>query len=113
MGLAIYNNMFVDMPVAHACFKILLDRKLDLDDLAQWQPETAKSLRFILDYSDHKQLALEDLVCRNFVVDVERFGVTEEVELCEGGHQIPVTRKNREEFVRLFIDYTFKQQCAG
>lgn len=25
MGLAIYNNMFIDMPMAHACYKILLD----------------------------------------------------------------------------------------
>jgi hypothetical protein len=25
MGLAIYNNMFIDMPMAHACYKLLLD----------------------------------------------------------------------------------------
>jgi len=25
MGIAIYNNMFVDMPMVHACFKLLLD----------------------------------------------------------------------------------------
>jgi hypothetical protein len=25
MGIAFYNNMFVDMPVAPACYKILLD----------------------------------------------------------------------------------------
>ena len=25
MGIAFYNNMFVDMPIAPACYKILLD----------------------------------------------------------------------------------------
>jgi hypothetical protein len=44
MGLAFYNNMFVDMPVVPACYKILLDKEPDLHDLAKWQPETAKSL---------------------------------------------------------------------
>jgi hypothetical protein len=27
MGLAFYNNMFVDMPVVPACYKILLESK--------------------------------------------------------------------------------------
>lgn len=44
MGIAFYNNMFVDMPVVPACYKILLDVAIDLNDMAQWQPETAKSL---------------------------------------------------------------------
>jgi E3 ubiquitin-protein ligase HUWE1 len=61
-----------------------------------------------LDYKDHSKCPLEDLLCRTFTVDVERFGVTEEVELCEGGYNIPVTRHNREEFVKLYIDYEFK-----
>jgi hypothetical protein len=33
--------------------------------------------------------------------------------LKEGGSKIAVNRYNREEFVRLYIDYEFKQQCAG
>jgi hypothetical protein len=33
MGLAIYNNMFLDMPMAHACYKFLLDQDPDLEDL--------------------------------------------------------------------------------
>jgi len=44
MGIAFYNNMFVDMPVVPACYKILLNQEPDLNDMAQWQPETAKSL---------------------------------------------------------------------
>ena len=50
MGIAFYNNMFVDMPVAPACYKLLLDQDCDLKDMAMWQPEIANSLQYILDY---------------------------------------------------------------
>jgi hypothetical protein len=36
MGLAFYNNMFIDMPVVPACYKILLGVEPDLHDMAQW-----------------------------------------------------------------------------
>lgn len=36
MGLAIYNNMFIDMPMVHACYKLLLDVEPSLEDYAQW-----------------------------------------------------------------------------
>ena len=76
MGLAIYNNLFVDMPVAPACYKLLLDQEPDLRDLAMWQPETAKSLQYILDYDESKNdyKKLEDIVGRSFTVDFEQFG---------------------------------------
>ena len=42
-----------------------------LADYAQWQPETAKSLQYILDFDDASQGgSLEDIVCRTFSVDV-------------------------------------------
>lgn len=71
MGIALYNNTFIDLPLVHATYKILLDEKPTLEDYAQWQPETAKSLKFILDYEDHEKSSLEDIVCRNFTIDVE------------------------------------------
>ena len=36
MGIAIYNNTFIDFPFPTACFKLLLDEEPDLQDLAQW-----------------------------------------------------------------------------
>lgn len=76
MGIATYNNTFLDMPVVPACYKILLDQEPDLHDLAKWQPETARSLQFILDYDESKNgnKKLEDIVGRNFTVDFEQFG---------------------------------------
>ena len=44
MGIAIYNNTFIDLPFPRACYKVLIDQEPDLDDLRQWEPETAQSL---------------------------------------------------------------------
>ena len=75
MGIAIYNNTFINLQFPQACYKILLGQTLDLDDLRQWQPETANSFQFMLDYDEEKEgVPLEDVVCRNFTVTVENFG---------------------------------------
>lgn len=72
MGIAFYNNMFIDMPVVPACYKILLNLEPDLNDMIQWQPEIAKSLKYILDYkeSENNGVKLEDIVCRTFSVEI-------------------------------------------
>lgn len=111
MGLAIYNNVHIDLPLAHACYKILLEKELDMEDFMQWQPEAAKSMKFILDYEDHHKATLEDIICRSFTVDVEHFGAVEQVELKPGGNEIMVDRYNREEFVQLFIQFEFLNSC--
>lgn len=35
------------------------------------------------------------------------------MELIPGGKDILVTRHNREEFVKLYIEYEFKKQCEA
>jgi hypothetical protein len=102
MGIAIYNNTFIDLPFPHACFKILLDQEPELEELAQWQPETAKSLQFILDYND-PNVPLEDVIMRSFVADVTVLGAVNEVELKPNGANILVTKENRREFVALYL----------
>lgn len=36
MGIAVYNNTFIDMPFPRACYKVLVDEEPNLDDLRQW-----------------------------------------------------------------------------
>ena len=111
MGIAIYNNTFIDMPFPRAAYKLLLDEEPNLDDLAQWQPEIAKSFTDMLNYeaSANGGALLEDVLCRSFTTDVEQFGQKTEMELIPGGKDILVTKDNREEFVRLFIEFEFKK----
>ena len=41
MGLAIYNNILLDVPFPLVCYKTLLFQEPTLDDLREWQPEIA------------------------------------------------------------------------
>lgn len=71
MGIAYYNNMFVDMPLAPACYKILLDQEPNLQDMKMWQPEIASSLQYILDYEGTAPL---DSIAGNFSVSEKQYG---------------------------------------
>ena len=76
-----------------------------MDDLRQWDPETAASLQFMLDYDEKQQgMPLEEMVQRTFTVTVENFGAHEEVELIPKGSEVLVTKKNVRRFVKLFIE---------
>ena len=41
MGLAIYNNIILDVSFPLACYKLLLFEEPNFDDLREWQPEIA------------------------------------------------------------------------
>lgn len=67
-----------------------------------------------MDYDENKNdnKKLEDIVWRSFTLDTAEFGEVKEIELVPGGKNIQVSQDNKEEFVRLFIEYEFKKQCA-
>lgn len=114
MGIAVYNNTFIDLPFPRACYKVLIDQEPDLDDLRQWEPDTAQSLDTLLSWDDAKMGGkMEDIVLRTFTVDVEVFGAITQKELKENGSNILVTKNTVKEFVRLYIDFQFKKQCEG
>ena len=70
-----YNNTFIDLPFPMACFKVLIDEEPSLDDLRQWEPETAQSLEAMLNWDEAKMGGkIEEIVCRTFTADVESFG---------------------------------------
>jgi len=116
IGLALSNQYIIEVPLAPTCFKLLMGHEPSLDDLKQWQPETAKSLQYILDYDDEGTVALEDVICRNFIMDVSHVAedgkrINTEVDLIENGSQTPVKLSNRQQYVSLFVNFEFRQQC--
>ena len=114
MGIAVYNNTFINLPFPRACYKLLIDQEPDLDDFRQWEPETAKSFDMMLDWDETQGGGrMEDVLCRTFTCNVEQFGEVQERELIENGAQVMVSKSNVHEFVRLYIDFKFKKQCEG
>ena len=109
MGLAPQNQVILDIPILSTCYKILLDKQPDFDDLVEWQPEIAKSFKYILEYEE--ETPLEDVLARTFTIDLEIFGEKVTENLKKDGDKIYVTKENRQEFIDLYIDHLFIKQC--
>ncbi|GAA6022166.1 hypothetical protein JCM10207_003931 [Rhodosporidiobolus poonsookiae] len=124
VGLALYNLATLDIPLPSVTYKKLLSEPVTLSDLAQVQPALARGLQALLNYDGD----VEETFCRTFVAEYEAWGETVEVELVERGREVPVTKANREEFVRLYTAFHltdsvsaqfdafaegFREVCAG
>lgn len=62
-----------------------------------------------MNYNEETPLA--DALGMTFTVPVENFGAVTDVELKANGDSIFVNEQNREEYVNLFVHYTFVKQC--
>ena len=86
MGLAIYNNIILDVSFPQAIYKLLLFEEPNFDDLKEWQPDIAQSLEYILNYAE--ETPLEEALGMNFTIQVENFGEHRDVELMPGGTEV-------------------------
>lgn len=68
-------------------------------DLESIDPEFHKSLQWMLDND------ITDVIDQEFTIEDDQFGEQKIVELKEGGKSIPLTEENKEEYVRLVVQY--------
>ncbi|MCJ1433157.1 putative E3 ubiquitin-protein ligase [Xylographa pallens] len=117
LGLAIYNSTILDVALPPFAFRKLLASAPNyngpvtsltrvpvgytLDDLAEWRPSLARGLRQLLEYDGNVQ----ETFCREFIIDVDRYGQIGQVPLCTNGENRAVTNNNRQEFVDLYVRY--------
>ncbi|ESO93074.1 hypothetical protein LOTGIDRAFT_119782, partial [Lottia gigantea] len=120
MGLAVYNSINLDVRFPPACYKKLLSpavvpfsnpratvgvSNFNLDDLIQTQPEVAKGLQDLLEYPGD----VEEDFCLTFLVSHSEFGSVTTTPLKPNGEKIPVTSKNRKEYVSLYVDWVLNK----
>ncbi len=72
-----------------------------LEDLSEIMPDVASSLREVLSYKGD----VEDDLMVTFQASIEEYGKVITTDLKSGGKDVPVTNKNRDEFVRLYLDW--------
>ena len=117
LGLAIYNSTILDVAFPSFVFKKLLasapastaptssapkiQQTYSLEDLAEYRPVLARGLQQLLDFDGDVQ----ETFCRDFVVEMDRYGEVVQIPLCPGGERKPVTNANRREFVDLFVHH--------
>ncbi|KAI9792430.1 MAG: putative E3 ubiquitin-protein ligase [Peltula sp. TS41687] len=123
LGLAIYNTTNLDISLPPFIFKKLLASapstsafssasrgalNPSLEDLAEYRPALAKGLQQLLDYEGN----VEEVFCRDFVAETERYGQTIQTPLCAHGEKTAVTNANRREFVDLYVRYLLDTAVA-
>lgn len=101
LGLAIYNSIILDVHLPMATYKKILGMPTGIKDLEEFNPGLAKGLKDLLDFEGN----VEEVFCRNFYIETEVFGQMKKHQLIENGENIPVTNENREEFVRLYVNW--------
>ena len=97
IGMSIFNRTTINLRFPLALYKKMRDISVDFDDLADFDPEYARSLLDILTYEGD----VENEMCLDFTYKGE--------PIIEGGENIPVTAANRRLFVDRTIDYIFNK----
>lgn len=99
LGLALYHNQLINAYFTRSFYKHILGIPVSYTDVASIDPEYAKNLQWILDH-DISELGLD----LTFSVETDVFGSMEEMDLKPGGSKIPVTEKNKAEYVQLVTE---------
>jgi hypothetical protein len=104
VGLAVYNSVLLDVNFPAAIYRKLLGMPLGLEDLPDKLLQ--KSLQQLLDYAGDD---VEEIFCLNFAFGWTDLGRERTVELKPGGSSIPVTKENKEEYVRLYVKWLLEE----
>ncbi|KAG1658414.1 E3 ubiquitin-protein ligase NEDD4 [Nymphon striatum] len=99
-GMAVFHGKLLDAFFIRPFYKMMLGKTIVLSDMESVDSEYYNSLKWILD-NDPADLDLR------FQVDEESFGKMLQRELIENGANIPVTQENKEEYIRLIIQWRF------
>ncbi|XP_043268036.1 ubiquitin-protein ligase E3A [Venturia canescens] len=103
LGLAIYNNVILDVRFPMVVYRKLLGRKGGFADLEDWSPTLYRSLTEMLNYTGDDMAETFMQTFRVGYKDV--FGTVLFHELRENGDEIYVNQENKEEFAELYADF--------
>jgi len=104
IAMALFHAKFIDTGFSLPFYKRMLNRKLNLKDIESVDEEFYNSLVWVRDNNlDEHGLELD------FTMDFEVLGKVDTVELKPGGADIAVTEENKEEYIRLMIDWRFSR----
>lgn len=99
IGKALYEGRALDCHFSRAVYKRILGKTVSIKDMETLDLEYYKSLLWMLDND------ISDIITETFSIETDDFGVTEIVDLCENGRNVPVTEENKQEYVQLMVEY--------
>ena len=104
LGLALYNQVILDINFPKAIYKKLLGIKPTLDDLNEYDPELYNNLNFLINTKDKN---LKENLDTNFTVTINKFGETIIIPLKPNGENIMINYENKNEYVDLYLNWFF------
>nr|XP_018901439.1 PREDICTED: E3 ubiquitin-protein ligase Nedd-4 isoform X2 [Bemisia tabaci] len=99
-GMAVYHGKLLDAFFIRPFYKMMLGKPIDLKDMESVDSEYYNSLLWIKE-NNPAELEL------TFSVDEELLGSTSLRELKSNGANIPVTDQNKDEYIKLVIEWRF------
>jgi len=108
LGLALYNNIILDVHFPLVIFKKLLEQSVKFEDIETIDPTIYNSLVSVRDTHDD----VSDW-CLYFSVSYEsNFGENKTVELRKNGENILVDNQNKKEYIQLYQDYILNSSIS-
>ncbi|ODV84805.1 hypothetical protein CANARDRAFT_213279 [[Candida] arabinofermentans NRRL YB-2248] len=99
IGKAVYDGCMLDCHFSRAVYKRLLGRPVSLKDIESLDLDYYKSLIWMLEND------ITDIISETFSVETDDYGVHTTIDLKENGSNIAVTEENKQEYVRLIVEY--------
>uniref|UniRef100_A0A7N8X8V3 HECT-type E3 ubiquitin transferase n=1 Tax=Mastacembelus armatus TaxID=205130 RepID=A0A7N8X8V3_9TELE len=106
LGLALVHQYLLDAFFTRPFYKGLLRIPCDLSDLEFLDEEFHQSLQWMKDND------IEDMLDLTFTVNEEVFGQITERELKPGGAGIPVSEKNKKEYIERMVKWRIERGVA-
>ncbi|KAF2155560.1 putative E3 ubiquitin-protein ligase hula [Myriangium duriaei CBS 260.36] len=104
VGLAIFHRRFLDSFFIGAFYKMILKKKVALQDMEGVDAEVYRNLQWTLDHD------ITDAIYETFSVEDEVFGEKVVIDLKPGGRDIEVTNDNKKEWVELVTEWRIQKR---
>ena len=99
IGKALYENRALDAHFSRALYKRILGKTVSVKDMETVDLDYHRSLVWMLEND------ISDIITETFSIEVEKFGVTEIIDLIENGRNVAVTEDNKLEYVQLVVEH--------
>ena len=107
IGKALYESRVLDCHFSRAVYKRILGKAVSVKDMESLDPDYYKSLVWMLEND------ITDIITETFSVDNDKFGVVETIDFKENGRNIPVTEENKQDYVRLMVEWKLTGSVKG
>ncbi|KAJ5762426.1 uncharacterized protein N7511_005808 [Penicillium nucicola] len=99
IGKALYEGRVLDCHFSRAVYKNILSRSVSIKDMETLDLDYYKSLLWMLEND------ITDIITETFAIETDDFGEKQVIDLIPGGHDIPVTQENKEQYVQRVVEY--------